>query len=658
MTINNKLIGTPTGIDLANTGNVLPKLVDHNTTEQRFQEGIHDVAVQVDQTQADVGYNSDLTVRTGTQATTVHNRLTTLEDTLLTTGGGIGGTLTTSDISGTTLANARLNQNSVTTDEVLQGSLRADDIAMRGMEVGGATNEGIVENQISTALDHTITVGEVTTVSVTLGDDYTLPLFATDTHGVVDAPVTAEATDADTNLYVLGSDNNWHRLNEFVRHGQLVPEGEVNRVFQSIPLSRAVPAGTDRQAYLASAARNAAVESGDVVVLTDTTPNPDQQIAYFYVGAPLAATAAGAAGDFVPLGVAASYGTIDNGGLTLDSQNNFGLLDTIPGDRTFSGATTLMGGVAGDIVPTTTTGTQALGTTANRWDVVADSVTANSINVTSGLTGMVTDANFADNSIDPSRLMRGMPGEVLTTSENGMDVAFSSLPPGVQMVTMLPATVTAATAADIVVAQGTVVSLTAANAGNEVGVYRAEVTGDAITWRRLGTVNAILSTETVNLTASASAVTFNLSIPSAHFITADGLVLVLGTDYTVNATNPRRIDFAGSNTLDSGVDVVLHAFGDVATLGAGEVATTALAPGALPSMVTIDGGQVTSGTVPEATRALNASLANTFQIGGWTLSENASGGLDFNRGTDTVFRITTAGALEADGDITAFSDQI
>ena len=42
MTINNKNVGSPAaGSEIAtNTGDVLPKLVNHNTPEQAFQEGI------------------------------------------------------------------------------------------------------------------------------------------------------------------------------------------------------------------------------------------------------------------------------------------------------------------------------------------------------------------------------------------------------------------------------------------------------------------------------------------------------------------------------------------------------------------------------------------------------------------------------------------
>ena len=39
---------------------VLPKLIDHNTTEAAFQEGLDDVARQVDRTQVDIGYDACL----------------------------------------------------------------------------------------------------------------------------------------------------------------------------------------------------------------------------------------------------------------------------------------------------------------------------------------------------------------------------------------------------------------------------------------------------------------------------------------------------------------------------------------------------------------------------------------------------------------------
>ena len=81
--INNKLLGVSDNDVVATPGEpVLPKLIDHNTTEAAFQEGLDDVARQVDRTQVDIGYDADITVRTNRQGRTVDDRLDTVEDLL------------------------------------------------------------------------------------------------------------------------------------------------------------------------------------------------------------------------------------------------------------------------------------------------------------------------------------------------------------------------------------------------------------------------------------------------------------------------------------------------------------------------------------------------------------------------------------------------
>ena len=64
MSINNQNLGTATSPTAASDENdVLGKLVNHNTTEESFQESLRDVAVQVDRDQQDIGYNADPAMR-------------------------------------------------------------------------------------------------------------------------------------------------------------------------------------------------------------------------------------------------------------------------------------------------------------------------------------------------------------------------------------------------------------------------------------------------------------------------------------------------------------------------------------------------------------------------------------------------------------------
>ena len=61
---------------------------------------------------------------------------------------------------------------------------------------------------------------------------------------------------------------------------------------------------------------------------------------------------------------------------------------------------------------------------------------------------------------------------------------------------------------------------------------------------------------------------------------------------------------------------------------------------------------------PSTNNLILSPTGASITLGGWTIVENSSGGLDFNRGTDTLFRIESDGDVHADGDITAFSNTI
>ena len=681
MTINNKQLGVSNNPVNADPNPVLPKLIDHNTTEQSFQEGMDDLARQVDRNQEDLGYDGDITSRTDAQANSVHSRLVTLEDDVLQGSGSIGSTNMDGDVVGDisgTFADPQINPLAVGEPEIASNAIRTRHIMDDQIMGDAIADEQITHDHLADTLStYQITTGTDQASAVNVGDDITIPLFSQDQDGVADGPAMSESTDMDTNLYVLGSDNNWHRLNEFTRHGNTVPAAEVASTATGHVTTAAIPAGTEPTTFLAMGANRLegmppmqyGLEVGDFINLTNTTPDPDQQSAFVYIGPPLAAGADGMASDFVPLGQAENFGFASGGAIEFEAgTRNLQLTSTIPGARTFSGAVTASMGVSttnlavsgntdlGDaatdtvtfngtvdsnIIPEGTSGGRALGSPTARWDVFADSLDV------STLTGTVGDTNIAEDSLSVNRLNpAGMAAQVPTINPAGDEVQWMDPPIGVEMVTALPML------PDTTYPMGVLVSLTQADGDNVAGIYRSSA-GDA--WVRLGTVNMILSTETVRTTASTTSVTFNMNISAAHFITVNGLVLTDVVDYSVNTSNRARIDLTSS--IGSGLDVVLHNFGDVASLGAGEVMTSALAPGVLPTGVTIPGGQVTS-AVAEASRASSASSTNTFQIGGWTIAENASGGLDFNRGTDTLFRITSTGAVEADADITAFSDDI
>ena len=707
MTINNKSLGVSDNPVGTNTGSVLPKLINHNTPESEFQEGLDDVARQVDQNQVDVGYEGDIaTARTGAQARTVHARLTTLESTLgvaddgtRTTAGGTGfavGQDTASDIGGS-LGNLEIRSGTVDTDELADSGVTsakiADDTIMNA-DINSAA--GIERTKLeSTIQTFQVTTGTDQAAAQNLGSDITVPIFSQDQDGVVDGPTSSENTPgggASDALYVLGSDNNWHQLNTFVRHGNTVPAAEVASTATGHVTSAAVPMGTTIADFLAVGANRMegnpamtyGLEVGDYINFTNTTPTPPQQSAFVYIGPPLVASPSdnptlrptdGAASDFVAIGQAENFGFASGGSIEFATgTRNLQLTSSIAGDRTFAGNTTFTGStthngnvvlgaddsntvdfnadVVSNIIPDAN-GTRALGSTTARWDVFADAINATSIS------GPITDANIADRAIDEGKInpSGSTAAQVLTSTGASTNPEWMDPPIGVEMVDPLPTT------GDYPF--GVLVSLTATDTSttpdSPPGIYRRNNSTSPYTWERLGSVGAILSTERIDSTATAT-YTPNTAVSPAHFITIDGLVLVETVDYTVGSNGTT---FTLTSPVGTGRDIVVHNFSDVAMLGTGQVALTALSGGTLPSNVEIPGGQVNS-AVAQAASATNATTAgsaasatnNAFQIGGWTIVENAQGGLDFNRGTNTLFRMTSAGHFHADDDITAFSTTI
>ena len=449
MAINNKPLGMSVNmVDATPMEPVLPKLIDHTTTEERFQEGLDDVARQVDRTQEDIGYDADIAVRTNRQARTVDDRLDTVEDLLGVaadnTGTQSAGSSTQSigntdnasaDIAGT-LAAPRINpmavDNMALANNAVDSTKIMDDTIVNG-DINSAA--GIERTKLETDIQtFAVTTGDNTAPVQNLGSDISIPLFAQDLDGVVDAPALNETSGSSStdDLFVLASDNNWYQLNNFVRNGQQVPASAIDYTTTShtITIPDSVPTATTVETYIALAAnRNFGLENGDIVSVTDQRPTPDQTTAYIYIGNTAVDQNTNAtAADFVQIGVAQTYGVASMGGLEFEpNTNNFRLTSTIPGARTFSAASTFSMGatfmgtmaangnvVLGDTITDRVTvngqvnsniipdqnGTRALGSDSLRWDVNADNINFMSIN------GTVGNSNFADNTIDPSRLSR------------------------------------------------------------------------------------------------------------------------------------------------------------------------------------------------------------------------------------------------------------
>ena len=698
MAINNKLLGTSANPVVSSNEPVLPKLIDHNTTEEHFQEGLDDVARQVDRTQSDIGYNGNLAVRVNREARSIDARLDTVEDALgvstdnmgtitassatapiggnfdttmpdLSTNPQISGTAGAPRINDLAVLTRNIAEQAVTTTQIADGTITTTDID---------ANAGITRTQLETAIqNYNVRYGDETTdTSVNLGDRLTIRQFAQDMDGVVDGPASTEATDTNMNLYVLGSDNNWHRLNEFVRHGNSVPAAEVASTATGHVTTAAVPMGTSIATFLATGANRLegtppmqyGLEVGDYINFTNTTPTPDEQTALVYIGSPLAAGADGAAADFVVLGQAENFGFAANGALEFASgTRNLQLTSTIPGARTFSGAVdfdgnvelgdastdtiTVTGTVNSNIIPEGTSGGRALGSTTARWDVNADAISFNSITPTTALTTTATNALFAERSIDENRIdpTGSTDGQVLTSTGASTSPQWEDPPIGVEMVTTLPTTFT-----DYPL--GVLVSLTVAGGGNIVGIYRS--TGSA--WERLGVIDTIYTqSQPLSSTSGTTAYTFNAVLPNAHFITVDGIVLRENGDYTVNTSNRAQITLTTA-IADNGREIVAHSFSDVATIGSGQIPLTGLAAGTLPTGVNVPAAQVTTSATDRVGNCTNATTAlnGTFDFGnGWTISTSANG-ITFSRSGTDLFSVDNDGDVVSARDITAFGTPV
>lgn len=724
MAINNKQLGSSAGsVDPANTGAVLPKLVNHTTTEQAFQEGLNDVAIQVDQTQIDIGYEEPgATSPTQRNLGTVADRLGSLE-TAVAGGATVGSTdpmgNPVGDIGGT-LSDPQIRQNAVDTDAIAPSSITSSEI-MDGTIVSAdiAAGAGITRTQLEADVQsYNVTVGNNAATSYNLGADVTIPNFTASTtttaglDGTVDGASTSQVTTGTTTtdaLWVLGSDANWHQLNTFSRFGASVPQASVSSTVTShaVTIASTVSSTITVPAYLADATTRMgttgtsstveqfALQNGDLISVTDERTTPNQVSAFVYIGPDLIATADGTAANFVRLGQADAVALAANGGLEFQTgTRNIQIQSTIPGARTFSDAVTFMtttshtgnatfagdviangnvdlgnassdtvtvnGVVDSNIIPDNN-GTRALGSSAARWDVFADTLDASSI------TGTIGDSNIAADSLSVNRLdsSGGSAAQIPTINDSGSAVAWMDPPIGIQMVTTLTigSTGTGVTAPTNV-SVGTVVSLTQVDGTNTAGVYRAvSVTTDPMTmdvtaavWQRLGTVNVILSKRRIQSSAGVTNYTsVGVTIAGSHLITIDGLVLVESVDYTVNSN---RMGFTLTAAVAADKDIEIINFSDIATIGDGEIAVTALAPtGTLPSGISVTGTSV-SGSVNSAINADQAS-SNSFNIGNWTLAQDSSGRLTFSNTTNgVVARIDVDGHIRSENDITAFDTNL
>ena len=161
-------------------------------------------------------------------------------------------------------------------------------------------------------------------------------------------------------------------------------------------------------------------------------------------------------------------------------------------------------------------------------------------------------------------------------------------------------------------------------------------------------MNTIVSKN--RFTSTAGTTNYNVGIPftAAHLVNIDGLTLVEGIDYNLNAD---RMGFTLTQAVSAGRDIDIIRWSDVAALGDGEVNVSALATGTLPSGITVPGAQVNG-----AVTAARSADASSFIIGNWTIAQDISGRLTFANSGTIRARLDTDGHFRTEGDVTAFDN--
>ena len=440
MAINNRMKITPTGDDAIATGrsgDIAGNLVDHGTTEQAFQEGLYDLLCQVDQNQIDVGYPSDLSMRDAPYDVTVHARIAALEAGTATptyeSGSDLSGPFNNPQIVADAVTNVELADNAVQTakiaDDAVTNAKIADDAvntvqilddavttakilnnAVTMDKIGTAAvgtteladdavtavkiTDGVVSNAKLTNDSISYTVGANTATEVNLGETGNIPEFTAMTDGVVTGPTTV------TNTSFLRDDNTFHELHGWAsvamgdtrEAGPLIPASRISSAISSHTVSAAIT-GTI-PAYLALAAnRNFGLDNGDIIVVTNTTPDPDEVSTWTYNGASVTASV-DATGTFTQLGQVAAYDVVPNGGLQV-ANNNFSIAD--------SGVTTAR---INDLAVTTAKlAVDAVDGTKIADDAIANEhIAANSIDSTQIQANQITTAKIAPANVTEEKL--------------------------------------------------------------------------------------------------------------------------------------------------------------------------------------------------------------------------------------------------------------
>lgn len=178
-------------------------------------------------------------------------------------------------------------------------------------------------------------------------------------------------------------------------------------------------------------------------------------------------------------------------------------------------------------------------------------------------------------------------------------------------------------------------------------INTVQIVDDAVTNDKMAD-NAI-DTAQLATDAVTGAKIADSSINSEHYVDGSIDTVHLSDGAVTNAKIGSSVNVASADTVDVHLDSTNANRPILWNQGTATPNGTARTVGANNSELSYN---------PSTNQLIITPTGASIVLGGWTLVENSSGGLDFNRGTDTVFRMDTDGHFHADDDVSAYSSTI
>ena len=354
MAINGKGLGmpnSPTDENATASGAVAADLLDHNTTEQRFQDALYNVLLQVDQSEVDLGY----TPAEGEERDApVKERLDLIEGgsyTPFSMTSDLEGNLSQANLRAGAVDTAAIADDAVTTDKILADAIdesRIADDAVRSehimdgqvlraaLEADAIDDTRIADDAVRTEhiMDSEVTNAKLANDSVMVhGSEFVLGAADADIRTVsrtLSGVVPATGPEVTNERRVLVDDITWDALEDwaFVDSTTLIPSSRVSSAFSThnLRIQNSVANSVTVQAFIGAAVnRNFGLENGDIIIVSDERATPISVTTWTYTGVAVSATV-DAQGTFVQLGQVQAYTAAADGGLEVNA-NEFSISD-------------------------------------------------------------------------------------------------------------------------------------------------------------------------------------------------------------------------------------------------------------------------------------------------------------------------------------------